>query len=191
MREGRFTRETLNAYVIGPGSGINLVLIAIATGLTTFWTSGKNPLEVANTRAVARMMGWTLHAKIHDNILSPEDHYAFPGLHFDIVEWNTPILTLFPGRTDPGAPTLIDLWDGSFGLDELKRFALGLSHVLTQDRPLAIAWSSWVRSRVHNRDFMAEAMTQAGLFIEESYHYALNSDIESPDHVYAITRRAA
>ena len=56
--------------VVGPGSGLDAWIAWVASVGAEIFAVGINPFEVANLRALARMAGFPVDARIHDNILT-------------------------------------------------------------------------------------------------------------------------
>lgn len=113
-----------------------------------------NPVAVANARYVARLAGYPLASKAHDNITDEEGRYAFPGTRFRCVIWNMPSVPPNMGADWKVPGTFRDYWDnGPNGMEVLNRFSAGLRGMLdpavrkTKDpegvgaRSLAVIWN--------------------------------------------------
>jgi len=117
--------------VVGPGTGVD-------TWISSFRTSepirvvGINPLEVANTKATAKIAGFKVNAIVGDNVADEKGNLRFPGEKFDAVFWSMP--AVWPeGFPEGHAPSLSDFWDGDVGSFVLTRLAKAMPEMLKPD----------------------------------------------------------
>ncbi len=93
-------RPTDKILVIGPGSGIDTWFAWLRLGGKVY-ARGINPLEVANTKATAKIAGFPVEATI-GNHLKNYDKNPFHGVKtFDYVYWGMPSY----GNDDPERPS--------------------------------------------------------------------------------------
>ena len=139
-----------NTLVLGPGCGIDCWLAWLRTRNKIF-TVGPNPLEIANTRAAARIAGFEVEARIGDNIVTEDLEPVFPGMEWDWIVWNMPhyardnneILT---------TPALYDqIWDHDYGGEVLRRFLKGFKKTIRRPGGHSIAWNDYTGFTVHDQ----------------------------------------
>ncbi len=129
MREVyRAPSEGQSALVAGPGSGVDSWLIWLKTR-GKIHAAGINPLEIANLRASARIAGFEVEAKVHDNIISADGKPAFGRMKFDWIVWNGMLYTHYDDF-DMSGIDMAHLWDGDPKGAGLRRFASGLPLLL-------------------------------------------------------------
>lgn len=142
--------------VVGPGTGVD-AWIASFRSRRPIVAIGINPLEVANTKAAARIAGFQVRALIGDNVADENGDSRLPGERFDAVFWSMP--AVWPqGFPDKHAPSLTDFWDGDVGAIVLKRFARALPGLLKPGAG-ALLWN--IASFVDGRDIVAETLKTA------------------------------
>lgn len=142
--------------VVGPGTGVDTWIASLRTRKPVV-AIGINPLEVANTRAAARIAGFEVRAIVGDNVADEKGNSRLPGESFDAVFWSMP--AVWPeGFPEGHAPSLTDFWDGDVGAVVLKRFARALPGLLKPDGH-ALLWN--VASFVDGRDIVAEILETA------------------------------
>ncbi len=129
--------------IAGPGCGYEAWISAGINGQEVF-SAGINPFEAANTRASARIGGFDIQVKVHDNIVSADGIPAYPDELFDWVWWNMPTFCLSGSCYQD--KSLKALWDNDYDGQALKRFSAGLGAIWN---PLgrAAVWNlstSWV-----------------------------------------------
>ncbi|MCG8431477.1 MAG: LOG family protein, partial [Candidatus Omnitrophica bacterium] len=114
--------------VVGPGPGIEIVLLALRKeGIRTIYVTGLNQLEVANTYYTASMYGIKVHTHIGDNIADMRGNPVFPGVLFNKIFWNMPVVY---GLRDPHCCMMEREWDGDQRGSVLKHFAKHFPHLL-------------------------------------------------------------
>lgn len=114
--------------VVGPGTGVDTWIASFRTR-EPIWVVGINPLEVANTKATAKIAGFKVHAIVGDNVADEKGNLRFPGEKFDAVFWSMP--AVWPAGFPEGhAPSLSDFWDGDVGSFVLTRLAKALPEML-------------------------------------------------------------
>jgi len=142
--------------VVGPGTGVDAWLASMRTKLPVV-AIGINPLEVANTKAAARIAGFDIRALVGDNVADEKGNSRLPGERFDAVLWSMP--AVWPeGFPDHHAPSLSDFWDGDVGAIVLKRFARALPELLKPDGR-ALLWN--MPSIIDGRDIVADILETA------------------------------
>jgi tetratricopeptide (TPR) repeat protein len=141
--------------VVGPGSGLELRIAALLTGVPVY-AIGKNPFEVLSSTLIPRLeKGFRIHAILGDNIVSLEGQPRFRTL-FDRVLFNAPttrvynahqdrILTMY--RCSKDGIGLESIHDGDYGGEGLKRFARGLRNVVSPQGN-AVVWNQNVAVHV-------------------------------------------
>lgn len=140
--------------VVGPGTGVDAWIASLRTKRPVA-VIGINPLEVANTKAAARIAGFEVRAIVGDNVADEEGRARFPGERFDAVFWNMP--AVWPeGSLAP--PSMAGFWDGDVGAATLKRFAQALPGLLKPDGR-ALLWN--LASFVDGKDIVAGALETA------------------------------
>lgn len=145
-----------NILVVGPGTGVDTWIASLRTKQPVV-AIGINPLEVANTKAAARIAGFKVRALIGDNVADEKGNPRLPGERFDAVLWSMP--AVWPeGFPEKHAPSLSDLWDGDVGAMVLKRFARALPELLKPDGH-ALLWN--IPSMVDGRDIVADILETA------------------------------
>jgi methylase of polypeptide subunit release factors len=121
-----------------------------------------NPLAVANTRALAKIAGFEVDARVADNIVDARGRPVFAE-RFDWVLGNMPVYPELPGggRLAPiGAiRSYEDRWDADYDGQLLGRFASGLPAVLLPGGQVAV-WNIY-------RASVAVALRDAGLMMKE------------------------
>jgi ubiquinone/menaquinone biosynthesis C-methylase UbiE len=117
---------------------------------------GANPFEVAAAQYVSRLAGFTIDAKIGDNLLATDGRLWFPDAKVDWFQWNTPSIA---PRTPPPTPRAIphyprfgQLHDGNYSDAVYRRLIEGLK-VMAPDR--ALLWTGGDVS--HVRGLLEEA----------------------------------
>ncbi|MDD5302054.1 MAG: hypothetical protein PHS14_03010 [Elusimicrobia bacterium] len=142
--------------VVGPGTGVDTWIASLRTKQPVV-VIGINPLEVANTKAAARIAGFEVRALVGDNVADEKGNSRLPGERFDAVLWSMP--AVWPeGFPEKHAPSLSDVWDGDVGAIVLKRFARALPGLLKPDGH-ALLWN--IPSVVDGRDIVAEILETA------------------------------
>lgn len=142
--------------VVGPGTGVDTWIASMRTTRPVV-AIGINPLEVANTKASARIAGFEVRALVGDNVADEEGNPRLPDERFDAVLWSMP--AVWPeGFPENHAPSLTDLWDGDVGAMVLKRFARALPGLLKPDGR-ALLWN--IPSMVDGRDIVADILETA------------------------------
>ena len=112
--------------VVGPGTGVDTWIAE------PLWVVGINPLEVANTKATAKIAGFKVNAIVGDNVADEKGNLRFPGEKFDAVFWSMP--AVWPeGFPEGHAPSLSDFWDGDVGSFVLTRLAKAMPEMLKPD----------------------------------------------------------
>lgn len=145
-----------NILVVGPGTGVDTWIASLRTTRPVV-AIGINPLEVANTKAAARIAGFAVRALVGDNVADEQGTPRLPGERFDAVFWSMP--AVWPeGFPEKHAPSLSDLWDGDVGAIVLKRFARALPGLLKPDGR-ALLWN--MPSLVDGRDIVADILETA------------------------------
>ncbi|PIR19177.1 MAG: hypothetical protein COV48_03430 [Elusimicrobia bacterium CG11_big_fil_rev_8_21_14_0_20_64_6] len=142
--------------VVGPGTGVDAWIASLRTNQPVV-AIGINPLEVANTKAAARIAGFKVRAIVGDNVADEKGHSRIPGERFDAVLWSMP--AVWPeGFPANHAPSLSDFWDGDVGAIILKRFARALPVLLKPDGH-ALLWN--IPSIIDGRDIVADILETA------------------------------
>lgn len=142
--------------VVGPGTGVDTWIAAQRTKRPVA-VVGINPLEVANTKAAARIAGFEVRAIVGDNAADENGRSRFPGERFDAVFWSMP--AVWPeGFPEGHAPSLADFWDGDVGAVVLKRLAKALPDLLKPDGRVLL-WN--IASFVDGRDIVADTLETA------------------------------
>lgn len=142
--------------VVGPGTGVDTWIASLRTKQPVV-AIGINPLEVANTKAAARIAGFEVRALVGDNVADEKGDPRLPGERFDAVFWSMP--AVWPeGFPEKHAPSLSDVWDGDVGAMVLKRFARALPGLLKPDGH-ALLWN--IPSMVDGRDIVADILETA------------------------------
>lgn len=113
-----------SVLVVGPGSGFETFLVWLKTGRSVD-AAGINPLEAANTRATAKIAGFPVRVKVHDNLISKEGVPVFLKRYTAIV-WNQPAHTRFSHPKMRHS----DNWDYHFTQEDITRFLNGLKVML-------------------------------------------------------------
>ena len=139
--KGLGVRDGDRVLDVGTGSGY-LAWVAWATARALgrdveMYAIDINPLSVANAKAMARLAGYRLAARVYDNVIDLDDHYAFPGTRFRFVIWDMPTIPRLvkpylnrPQETG-GPRRLMTYWDDGLGaLETLRRFASTLPELL-------------------------------------------------------------
>jgi len=143
--------------VVGPGSGVDTWIASSRTSKPVV-VIGINPLEVANTKATAKIAGFKVRAFVGDNVADENGNSRLPGELFDAVFWGMP--AVWPeGFPENHAPSLSDFWDGDVGASVLKRLAQALPGLLKPDGH-ALLWN--IPAYVDGRDMVAEILERAG-----------------------------
>ena len=146
-----------NILVVGPGTGVDSWIASLRTRRPIV-AIGINPLEVANTRATAKIAGFEVRAIVGDNVADEKGNSRLPGERFDAVFWAMP--AVWPeGFPENHAPSLSDFWDGDVGAIVLKRLAQALPGLLKPDGH-ALLWN--IASYVDGRDMVVEILERAG-----------------------------
>ncbi len=138
--------------VIGPGAGLDTWMLWLKAQ-TTMHVLGLNPLEVANTKMLARIAGMPLQAEIRDHLKDYRKDNVFGGKTFNKVRWNMPFYGPAPNREIPPElkhgwtnrlqyerETYRRQWDGDPNGKTLKEFLAELPHVLWRDGD-AVLWN--------------------------------------------------
>lgn len=142
--------------VVGPGTGVDTWIASLRTSRPVV-TIGINPLEVANTKATAKIAGFEVRAVVGDNVADEKGNSRLPGERFDAVFWSMP--AVWPeGFPEGHAPSLADFWDGDVGAFVLKRFARALPGLLKPGGK-ALLWN--IASFVDGKDIVAEVLETA------------------------------
>ncbi len=133
--------KKMKVYVGGPGSGIDTWLTWLKTR-STVYASGKNPLEIANTKTTAKIASFPLIAKTHDNVIDSNGEFAFPNEKFDAFIWNMPAINKDVAETTEEEEnfTLSSFWDNHFYPKDLVRLLSGLD-VILPERQKALLWN--------------------------------------------------
>ncbi|GEM_PF-4814832 len=137
-----------NVLVVGPGSGIDTWLVWLKTRKRVY-ALGINPLEVANVKATARLAGFPVMARQHDNLITENGKQVF-RIKFDRVLWNMPrfvngsLSIVFEDveRVEQAKRSLRTLWDGDMNGATLQRFAVGLPKALAADGE-SLVWNAY------------------------------------------------
>ncbi|MFC1594677.1 sugar transferase, partial [Candidatus Omnitrophota bacterium] len=125
-----------DVLVIGPGNGLDTWFVSHQTD-RKIYAVGINPFEVANTRAVAKIAGFELEAKISDNIISEDGTLVFDR-KFDRIIWNMPT---FCSGISGERRSLEDWHDSDYDGVALKRLTQGLP-LLLKPGGQALLWNS-------------------------------------------------
>lgn len=142
--------------VVGPGTGVDAWIASLRTRRPVV-VIGINPLEVANTRATAKIAGFRVRAIVGDNVADEDGAPRLPGERFDAVFWNMP--AVWPeGYPEKHAPSMSQFWDGDVGAVVLKRFARALPALLAPEGR-ALLWNH--ASFVDGRDIVAGILESA------------------------------
>lgn len=142
--------------VVGPGTGVDTWIASFRTKRPIV-VIGINPLEVANTKAAARIAGFEVRAIVGDNVTDEKGNSRLPGESFDAIFWSMP--AVWPeGFPEGHAPSLADFWDGDVGAVVLKRFARALPGLLKPGGK-ALLWN--IASFVDGKDIVAEILETA------------------------------
>ncbi|MDD5097726.1 MAG: hypothetical protein PHU59_04515, partial [Candidatus Omnitrophica bacterium] len=129
-------KKNHDVLVVGPGNGLDTWFVSQQTD-KKIYAAGINPFEVANTKAVAKITGFKLEARIYDNIIS-EDNTPVFNKKFDWIIWNMP--TYYPAA--PRIRESLEEWeDNDYEGRILKRFARGLA-LLLKPNGVALIWNS-------------------------------------------------
>lgn len=120
---------------VGTGSGYLIWLAWKAARARDFdvelYALDINPVAVANARYLARLAGYRLTSRTHDNVMDKAGRYAFPDKRFRCVIWNMPSVPPNTGADWKVPGTFEDYWDeGPNGIDVLNRFSAGLRGLL-------------------------------------------------------------
>lgn len=143
--------------VVGPGTGVDTWIASFRTR-EPIRVVGINPLEVANTKATAKIAGFNVHAIVGDNVADEKGNLRFPGEKFDAVFWSMP--AVWPAGFPEGhAPSLSDFWDGDVGSFVLTRLAKALPEMLKPDGR-SLLWNYAPYSG--GRNMVAETLRFAG-----------------------------
>ena len=121
---------TSKILVVGPGTGVDAWIASLRTQQPVT-VIGINPLEVANTKATAKISGFKLRALVGDNIADEAGNPWFPDERFDAVFWNMP--AYWPKPQEEHRTPLAQSWDGDVGGAILKRLAKNLPKILVRD----------------------------------------------------------
>jgi hypothetical protein len=145
-----------NILVVGPGTGVDTWIASFRTNRPVV-VLGINPLEVANTKAAAKIAGFAVRGIVGDNVADEKGNSRLPGDRFDAIYWSMP--AVWPeGFPENHAPSLRDLWDGDVGAGVLKRFARALPALLKPGGG-ALLWN--IASFVDGKDIVAEILETA------------------------------
>jgi len=125
--------------VVGPGTGIEAWAAWLRTGKDIYVT-GINPIEVANTLALADIVGARFIGEINDGILRPDGRPVF-NKQFDRMIWDMPSVTLGEGHAPKQGGYYNRYWDFDSGGNTLKQFAKSLSTVMTPNGKILV-WNS-------------------------------------------------
>ncbi|MBI3315041.1 MAG: HEAT repeat domain-containing protein [Candidatus Omnitrophica bacterium] len=171
-------REGGRVVLVGPGSGPDAWVLALKTK-TAIRVFGKNPMEVANVRATARLLGFSVRAEVADNIIDDRGHLRFDPLDYDLIVWNMPNYAPDSGYyVRKKSVGFESIWDGEHG-EVLTRFAMGVKHAARRNPAIrAFIWNSGFRQ-------VGEVFGRNGLYTQR---YLLD---RSNLAVYLIGRRAA
>ena len=149
-------KDDSNLLVVGPGTGIDTWIASLRTRRPVV-VIGINPLEVANTKAAAKIAGFEVRAIVGDNVADEKGASRLPGESFDAVFWSMP--AVWPEGFPAGhAPSLTDLWDGDVGASVLRRFARALPGLLKPDGH-ALLWN--IASYVEGKDIVVGILETA------------------------------
>ncbi len=143
--------------VIGPGTGVDTWIASLRTR-RPIHVIGINPLEVANTRATAKIAGFAVRALVGDNAADEENRPRFPEERFDAVFWSMPAVWDSP-PPGPSRPSFTGFWDGDIGGGVLKRLAKALP-VLLKPEGRSLLWN--YAPLVEGRNIVAAALESAG-----------------------------
>ena len=176
--------------IVGPGTGVD-------TWIASFRTSepirvvGINPLEVANTKAAAKITGFKVNAIVGDNVADEKGDLRFPGEKFDAVFWNMPAVWE-DGVPAGHVPSLYDSWDGDIGGLVLARFAKALPG-LFKPGGRALLWN--YAPYADGKNMVAETLKFAGgkekVFDVEIERFVKRSRPKEEfykGHLYTLTR---
>lgn len=134
-----------------------------------------NPVAVANARVTARLAGFPLTAKVHDNVADAQGRPAFPGARFRFLSWNMPAVPIARRGMSLNRDNtqFHNYWDGgSNGSDTLFRFASAVGPILDPEVRAANGKASpgaaviWNILPPEQGDVVGEAFRRAGLATE-------------------------
>jgi methylase of polypeptide subunit release factors len=160
LKEFNLSRKA-KILVVGPGTGVDVWLASFRTELPIY-TIGINPLEIANTRATARIAGFKVIAILGDNVTTADGLPRFQGEKFDAVFWNMPFYQKVPDFPQ-SLSGLAALWDGDLGGVVLKRFARALPRILKKDG-IVLVWN--YAEFVQGENVVEQILASAGSYDE-------------------------
>lgn len=150
-------RPGARILVVGPGTGVD-TWIASYRSTAPVTVIGINPLEVANTRAAARIAGFGLRAFVGDNVADERGVPRLAGERFDAVFWSMPAVWE-QGFPEGHSPSLSDLWDGDIGASVLKRLARALPLIL-EPQGISLLWN--YAPQAEGRNLVEDILSTAG-----------------------------
>jgi len=135
--------------LVGPAAGVEVWAAALKTEETVH-IAGINPLEIANTRMLARIAGFKVKSKIANNLISASGEPVF-DIKFDRCFWNMPDYTdgpsLYPEGDEDEIISYRAFWDGDYKGHVLRRFAEGLP-LLLKAAGRAMIWNISDRRKI-------------------------------------------
>lgn len=122
--------ENSDVYAVGPGFGPELWASSLLNNRKQIYTSGINPLEIAATKASAKIAGFDLKAKTWDNIKNKAGELTFPDKKFDHILWSMTEI----GNDNNLSTGLSSAWNGGdMGAKILEQFLRALPDALNKD----------------------------------------------------------
>ncbi|MBI5622356.1 MAG: hypothetical protein HY924_01120 [Elusimicrobia bacterium] len=177
--------------VVGPGTGVDTWIASFRTRRPVH-VIGINPLEVANTKATAKIAGFPLTAMVGDNAADELGNPRFTGKRFDAVFWSMP--AVWEARpAGPVPPSFTNFWDGDIGGGILERLAKALPKLLKPDG-VSLLWN--FAPTVVGRNMVAATLETAAtdkkvfdVRVERFLKRSQPSQEFFKGHLYTVTRK--
>lgn len=136
--------DSKNVYIIGPGSGIESIIVGQEVDLNQLFVSGINPFEVANTLYLLEILDIPHQVKLFDNHYdSTNDFLIYAHEDIDIIIWNMPVYNEYYQASNNRRYEAYH--DHLNGVDALNQLVSGLSKrypPFKRKKVLVIVWNN-------------------------------------------------
>ncbi len=148
-----------DVLIAGPGSGMDSWLAAHHTK-KPIHIIGINPLEIINTKLVARITGFNVDFQQHDRLLR-QGQPVFGAQRFQRFLWNMPYVSL----NENGIGRFSKIHDGYAGTQLIIDLANALPQVLDPKDNKILLWNRKIKGSMapqHSLDYVDSIFTQEG-----------------------------
>lgn len=137
--------------IVGGGSGIDVVLPALAAPNSPLYATEANPFGVANIRQALKAIGRDGKVRLFDNLMSANGELAFPDVKAGLIASNSPFASVSAKpQAERALHELHDIDDGSF----IAQFSVGAPEIA--DKEATVLFWHW-------GDIAGPALKEAGL----------------------------